>query len=145
MKVTLLLCTPVLLALSGCATQARQPQVFTYFRNLPIGTPITKIEADLSLKDPEKTFAGNSLYHHRSFGYRTANGLFLHIGLKQMTDDDSYQTGTFLYRGHHTVGMNGWVWKRWEYEDGYIDMTWDPNGHKAGVNRLHDENQNVGT
>ena len=136
MKYELPFCVIVVLVLSGCATPPREPQVFEYFRKLPIGTPLQRIEADLSLNDPEKTFVGNSLYRHRSFRYQTPDGLFLLIGLKQMTDDDSYKTGVFRFRGHHTIGTDGWSWKKWEYEDGYIDLIWDPDGNQTGLNQI---------
>jgi hypothetical protein len=90
-------------------------------RDMPLGTEVREIESRLRLPKPNKTYMGSSLYQFRVFRYVRDDGLFLEIGLRQVSGDREYDTGRFEYVGHHTIAAKDRIWKRWVYEDGLIE------------------------
>ena len=50
---------------------------------------------------------GSSPYHDRQFRYYDFKGTALQIGLKQESNDSSYEKGVFTYNGDFTIIYNG--------------------------------------
>jgi len=92
-----------------------------------LGTEIRDIEKSLSLGKPVKTYMGSSSYHDRLFRYYGVNGCMVEIGLRQVSEENRYDSGTFEFNGDFTVVGDSETWNRCCHFNDWAESYRGPN------------------
>jgi hypothetical protein len=93
-----------------------------YFISIPERKDFRKIERELRLPHPDKTYVGSSSYRDRRFRYNDFRGLMLQIGLKQECAYKSYEEGKFSFNGDFWIIGDGREYVHCCFDDGHSSI-----------------------